>query len=667
MAKRSIISVTDFRGGYSSNIPDERMPNGMVRTGENVYWENRLKKRKGWSEYGATFPTAADFIFGSIRAYMNSKWTHVCAVSLTATSTTIRFMTDNGTAKTFVEIDSGFTVTTSVEAADRFRFTIMKVNGQDAVCGVDKEAIQKPFVIYYDSGFVIETIEEYDTRTRTNDDWYAGQYDASATNPYFDKSSEAQSSTADDFPLATTTNGDGFYVAGILTFNKFVITSASQFDGSPVAVYEFYTAAGTWANLSMVQTPTWTAAAGDRTFEFNIPGLTDSTAAASRWVPWDGAEAQDSVPSVVSGTLFNRYVIRVRYTTAPTSAQTGDYLTVYHSQYLSQIMAGDIPHQITTHNSRLFLAAGSNVNYSPVGRIKGWHVYDTETFIRGGNSIQSMVTHRGYLVIFKGASIYGLLGNSVQNWVVKELDTTIGSDYASSVTVVNQTIFFVGSDGYIYGFNGDVSKRISKHIHDDMTTLLASYTPYAIYFQSNFYLLLGPNILRFDPDTIREDDLGDGLVSFWKYTTASTISTLTSPVYFNGDQDNNFLMAQDDDEFIQLETSNYKDVHSGDSNISIDVKAKDSTFNLFGHNKNYSRVKPDIEKAGNWTFTLLSDHESNSVAVTLASGTGPGQYTEDVSVPYTIDGKDLTLRFQNTSAVFAAIYGYALNVARRVF
>ena len=1030
MAKKAIINVTDFRGGYSTNIPDERMPGNMVRTGQNVYWEDGLRKRKGWSAYGATFPSAADFIFGSIRAFMNSKWTQVTAASLTASSTVIRFMTDNGTAKTFVEIDNSFTVSTSVEAADRFRFAIMKINGQDAVCGVDKESIQKPFVIYYDSGFQIKTIEEFDLRTRTNDDWFAGQYDVSESNPFFDKTSEAQSITADDFPLATTTNGDGFYVAGILTFNKVKITNATQFDdldykltksiyqaytnlmtdptdlttgnwteingcvasnpsltingnaftklttdgtanpqirqiktvtsgvsnvasvilrngnlsgaetstffyidnvglattlgqltitwatksvvqndgddfdytwidddtvelylevttdqvstrfridpdngtvagkyiyatecqvvdstttmfpfvdgthaidiinetftlpdqctivwrGKPrfaydtasdkffwswrvdathylyakynsgasdiiqliwydggtlrtinsyqfddgssftdlnqemiivvsfdgssgsqtgsrliiipltsgavnedatfnatpdvksstfptmsqghfnslnqadsevsytrvyedllvgavtdedtlvallkdktvlldntytIASYQYYQGNDNWAPLSLVQEPDWTAAAGERILEFNYPRL---------WKTWDGAEAQDSVPSEVSGTLFNRFVIRVRFTTAPTSAQTADYFTVFHSQYLTQITDGDIAHQLHVHNSRLFLAAGSNVNYSPVGRITDWHVYDVETFIRGGDKIQKMISHRGYLAIFKGASIYGLLGNSVQNWVVKELDTTIGTDFPSSIAVVNQTIFFVGSDGYIYGFNGDVSKRLSKHIHSDMTTLLASYTPYAIHFESNFYLLLGPNILRFDPDTIREDDLGDGLVSFWKYiTAASGISTLTSPVYFNGDQDNNFLVAQDDNEFIQLETSNYKDVHSGDNNIAIDVKTKDLSFGQFGLKKNYTRVKPDVEKAGNWTFTLLSDHEASSISVTLATGAGPGQYTEDVSVPYTIDGKDLTLRFQNTSAVFAAIYGYALNVARRVF
>jgi hypothetical protein len=658
--KRSILNITDFSGGYSTNLPDDRMPNNMLRTGENVYWEDGLRKRKGWSTYGETFPSAANFLYGSIRAYMNSKWTHVVAVSLTASPTTIRFMTDNATAKTYVEIDATFTKAAEiVKNPDRVRFAIMKVNGEDAVIGVDKVASFKPFVIYYDSGFKIENLEEYDIRTRTNDDWYAGQYDVSETPPYIDDTTDAQDETADDFQVMSTDAGDGFYVSGVVQFNKVVLTSVSQFNTDPDPTYEYYIGDDTWAAATPLSPPDWTAAAGDRTIEFNIP----VTPTFDEWKVWDGADATGG-----TGTLINRYIFRVRFGTAPSGAQTADYITVYHSQYLTQVMSGDIPHQIATHNSTLFLAAGSNVQYSPYGQITGWDFDRVESFIRGGDKIQAMLTHRGYLCVFKGASIYGLFGNSVDNWVIKELDTTIGTDYATSLAVVNQIIYFVGSDGYLYAFNGDVSKQISKHIHDDMTTFLASYVPYGIHFEGNFYLFLGPNILRFDPDTMREDDLGDGRVSFWKYTTeVSSIATLTYPVYFKGDQDTQALIAQNTDEYIQVETSAYKDVYSGDNNIALDVKTKDITFGQFGQKKNYNRIKPDVERAGNWTFTMLADHESTNTAVTMETGAGPGQYTEDISVPYTIDGKDLTLRFQNTSAVFAAIYGYALNVARRVF
>ena len=660
MAKRSVVHVTDFSGGYSSDLPDERMAANMLRTGENLYWEAGLRKRKGWSTYGETWPAAIDYIYGGIRAYMNDKWIDIRAYTLSATATVIHFAMDNTTAKTYAEIDATFTFPVSVEAPDRFRFDIMKVNGEDAVVGVDKEAVQKPFVIYYDSGFTIENLETYDTRTRDNDFWYAGKYDVSEGNPYFDYTSEAQSDTADDFPLTSTTIGDGFYISGILTFNKVLFTSASQFSAA-VAVYEYYQGDDTWASLgTLVQTPAWTAAAGDRTLEFDYP---------QDWAKWDGADAQTSVPALIPDTLYNRYLIRVRFTTAPDAAQTADTLTLYHSQYLTQIMAGDIPHQLKVHNSRLFLASGSNVNYSTYNKgLKEWNEYDVESFIKGGDKIQNMLSYRGSMIIFKGACIYALLGNSVDNWVIKVLDETIGSDYASSMTVVNQTIFFIGSDGYIYGFNGEVAKRISKHIHSDITTLLASYTPYAINYNGNAYITIGPTIFRFDPDTVREDDLGDGVVSAWKYTSSvAGITRLDNPVYFNGDQDTNGLIYQNDNELIQVETSAFKDVYSGDNDISIDYKSKDLSFGEFGLKKNYNRVKPDIEKAGNYTLTLLADHESDNIAVTLASGTGPGQYTEDVSVPYEIDGKDLTLRFQNTSSVYAAIYGFALNVARRVF
>ena len=657
MAK-SVINVTDFSGGYSSDLPDERMPDNMLRTGKNVYWEAGLRKRGGMRRYGGTFSVQPVAFHGHIRAYINGSWTHIVAVSYSTSDTIIRFLTDNATAKTYVEINSSFTFATdSPFDSDRFRFAIMKVNGEDAVVGVDSHQIQKPFVIYYDSGLQIENLETYDTRTRTNDDWYAGQYDVSESNPYYDKTAEAQSDTADDFPLATATNGDGFYVAGILTFTKFIITSASQFDGSPVAVYEYYKGNDTWGTLTMVTTPSWTDSAGDRTFEFDYP---------QDWEKWDGNEALDGSDNEVTGTLYNRFVIRVRFTTAPTSAQTADKLTVYHTQYLTQIMAGDIPHQIATHNSRLFLASGSNVNYSPPGRITGWNEYDTETFVRGGDKIQTMVTHRGYLCVIKGATIYGLFGNSVENWVVKELDSTIGSNYPSSVAVINQTVFFIGSDNYIYGFNGDIAKKISKHIKSDLDADLSSYQPYAVAHKGWYLVDIGTNLYKFDPDTVREDDMGDGIVSIWKYNYPTIVAE--NFISFSGDNDTGSLIGIGQDYLRELETSYYSDEDgAGNVNIAVDVKTKDISFGQFGLKKNYTRIKPDIEKAGDYTFTMYADHENTNISVTMASGTGSGHYTEDISIPYTIDGKDLTLRFQNTSSVFAAIYGIALEVARRVF
>lgn len=1025
MAKRSIINVTDFSGGYSSDLPDERMPDNMLRTGLNVYWEAGLRKRKGQEDLDAIH--SGEIIQGHTRAYMNSGWVHV--IASVGIGTEVLFCTDSATPWTYVEIDSGFRHNhTSGDETDRYRFAVMKVKGEDAVIGVDGEGVEKPFVIYYDSGFHIENLEEYDLRTRVNDDWYAGQYDVSEANPYFDKTAEAQSTTADDFPLATTTDGDGFYVGGILTYNKLEITNASQFDGldyklsksiyqaftnlvqdstdlraaganwasfnttdelstlsingnlftkivnsgailgfnhfnhftsltnliqtgsvtlkkgssvnnvtrfqirnntaavtifdilsdwdnfgsSPatpgtgtlldynwidsetlkiyfkcvalanltddiriqcyasanatadeytywsevqlideaaitmfpfvdgthsadvinetftmpdkfavrlkvnprfafdsgihrfvnwdtslrvyfrddidqmqvfwsdgggsallgsqqfddgsshtninqkldiivfldlssggindsmfivipqesgsinidnswsitpdikssdfptlsignelgiqqadseyeylrvyewdgvkptitssddvddyfigktvlldntytLASYQYYQGNNHWSPLDLIQTPNWTGTAGNKTLEFNYP---------QDWAVWDGAEAQDATPSEVSGTLFNRFPIRVTFPNAPTSAQTADYFTVYHSQYLTQIMDGDIPHQVATHNSRLFLAAGSNINYSPVGRITDWHVYDTETFIRGGEKVQAMITHRGYLCVLKGASIYGMFGNSVDNWVIKELDPTVGSIYPSSVTVINQLVFFVGSDDYIYVFNGDMSKRVSKHIHSDFSSAIGVTNPFSTIHKGNVFIGVGQYVYRLDPDTVREGDTGDGIVSVWKYLGLPAHNMLS----FSGAGDNGYLVGLFGGSVVRLENDTYADNPAGTpQDYSIDVKTKALSFNQFGLNKNYNRVKPDIEKAGNWTFTLLSDHEANNVAVTLASGTGPGQYTEDVSVPYTMDGKDLTLRFQNTSSVFAAIYGYALNVARRVF
>ncbi|KKK99415.1 hypothetical protein LCGC14_2632980, partial [marine sediment metagenome] len=191
----------------------------------------------------------------------------------------------------------------------------------------------------------IENLEKYDERDRDETTWNAGQYTAVGT-VYTDDTTDAQDAGADDFQLCTNVNGDGFFIACTHTFNKVVLKSAQQAAGAPVAVYEYYADDSTWKACSMVTTPTWTAAAGDRTIEFNYP---------SDMGRWDGSES----------ILVNRFMFRVRFTTAPTSAFSCDYATVHHTQYITQITGSDQPHYVIAHNSRLWLAVGYIVYYSP--------------------------------------------------------------------------------------------------------------------------------------------------------------------------------------------------------------------------------------------------------------------------------------------------------------
>ncbi len=646
-----IKAYADFSGGYTSDLPDVLMKENMLRTAENVFWRNGLRKREGYVAYGESGLSGCEVIQGLERAYMNSAWTTIVAMD---DGSDVYLYQDNGTAKTFVVIDDpvAFTLTTD----NKVKFTKAKVDGEDVVIGVN--GVDKPFIIYYDSGFNVKTLESYDERTRTDDDWYAGLYDASETNAYIDDTTDAQDAGADDFVLASTTNNDGFYIAGILTYTKVVITSASQFDGSPVASYQYYKGDDTWGSLSMVSTPTWTAAAGDRTLEFNYP--TD-------WVAWDGSDSVDGEGSTIEGAMSGRWVIRVRFTTAPSTQQTADDITIYHTQYLTQIMDGDIPHEVCTHNSRVIFAAGPNINYSPYGQVTGWATYSTEYFTAGGDKIMKMVSLGDVLTIFKGSAIFSLSGNTYDSWTVRQLTGNVGTINGDTVAVIGQVVFFLGNDKMMYAWNGQMEKRISKHIETDLSGYTTTNAN-AIAYDGDYWISFPDDsiILRMDPDTFRVDDGGEGYVSFFKYTGI----TASQMIYFSDNSDTRELISAKNlstpaGTLIQLEDGNYYDETA--TAITMKVQTKDLTFGTYQKKKRYTRVKPDIEQAEEWTITLLANDGEEELEVTVQSGTDSGHYSEDISVPYTIDGKDFAVKFENTSDVYAAVYGVALEYEGRVF
>lgn len=643
-------SYADFSGGYSSDLPDVLMKDNMLRTAENVFWQNGLKKREGYSAYGES-GISATVIEGIERAYMNSAWTTILAVD---DGSNVTLYQDNATAKTFVLIDDpvAFTLTT----AKKVKFAKMKVDGEDVVIGVN--GTDKPFIIYYDSGFNVTTLEAYDERSRTDDDWYAGLYDASETNKYIDDTTDAQDAGADDFVLASTTNNDGFYIAGILTYTKVTITSASQFDGSPVAVYQYYKGNDTWGTLTMVSTPTWTAAAGERTIEFDYP---------QDWAAWDGSEAVTGAGAAVSGSMAGRWVIRVSFTTAPNTQQTADSMTLAHTQYLTQIMGGDIPHEICTHNSTLYLAAGPNVNFSPYGKVTDWETWNVEYFTAGGEKIMKMVSLGDVLTVFKGSAIFGFTNNSFDNRTVRQLSGTVGTINGDTVAVLGQVAYFLGNDKMIYAWNGQQEQRVSKHIASD----LEGYTitnANAINYMGNYWLSIPDEsiILRSDPDSYRADDTGEGYLSYYKYTSI----TASQMIFFGDNSDTRELISAQNlstpaGSLIELENGNYYDATA--TAITLTVQTRDLNLSSYQIKKRFSRVKPDIEEAEEWTLTLLCNDGDTEVDVTIQSGTGSGHYSEDVSVPYTIDGKDFAVKLENISDVYAAVYGLSLEYEGRVF
>ena len=184
---------------------------------------------------------------------------------------------------------------------------------------------------------------------------------------------------AADFQLGSATNDDGFFIACDQTFNKVVLDTAEQAGGAPVAIYQYFADDGTFKTCTMVQTPTWTAAAGDRTLEFDYP---------SDMGRWTGTES----------FMANKFVFRVRFTTAASVSFSCTSATDFHSQWSTQITSDTPPHFVVAHNSRMWLAVGYIFFLSPPNSLTGWRgLSESEYFLDGGPLIRSAVSFQGYL------------------------------------------------------------------------------------------------------------------------------------------------------------------------------------------------------------------------------------------------------------------------------
>ena len=356
------VSILDFRGGYNSRTPYELVKVNELQKAENAQWRDGLIQRGGHRIY-ATGLSASDVVVGvSPRFYTNSKWYTILAVDEDIAGK-VRFWSLTGTTLARLSTGVEFAAATQVIMAE-LGGVITAVNGTD-----------DPIVIYYDSGWTLKTLDEYDLRTRDEIYWSAGQYTQSGT-VYTDDTTDAQDAGAADFALCTGDNNDGFFIACDQTFNKVTLTTAEQFAGSPVAEYKYFADDGTFKTCTMIATPTWTAAAGDRTMEFDYP---------SDMGRWTGSES----------FMANKFVFRVRFTTAPTGLKSCTSAAVYHSQWITEITLDTKPHFVISHGTRLWLAVGYIFYFSPPhGVTTGWRgLSEAQYFLEGGPLIRSAVSY----------------------------------------------------------------------------------------------------------------------------------------------------------------------------------------------------------------------------------------------------------------------------------
>jgi len=621
---------TDFRGGYAVDLPPEKMEPSMVKTAQNLFWKNGLQKRQGVSTYSTT-DISSYITKGFTRQYINSTWYSFAA--LANASGDVSFWYGLNEVGTLTGIDAGYVwATGDVEFADDLiDGKLVAVNG-----------VNKPAVISFSGTFSIANLESLDARTRGDDDWWAGQYDPSG-DVYTDDTIDAQSTGATaDFLVAPMASNAGCYVAGTYTYNKIIFNSMAAAASGTVA-YEYYKGSSAWGTMDVASAPAWTS--GNVALEWNFP---------SDWEAWDGAE----------DTMAGRYVARLKFSgTRATDGVSCTNLSISHTQYLTQIMADERPSRVAVHGNRLYLAAGNNVNFSPPYRLTDWNGFDTDVFEQGGNQIEAMRSMGEYLAIVKESAIHGYFGNTWDDRYIKVL-TQVGTVNGRTARVVNNALFFLAKDGFRY-FSGNDSRRISKHIQSDIDGYTKTNAN-AVNYKGEYWCCFPSNsvMLTFDPDTIRVDDMGDGRVSFFKFTGIA----VNMMAWNYGGTDNGYLFGAQTigTNLIQrIDNGNYFDGSSTD--IAIVVHTKDTSENEPLRDKRYTRTKVDISKSGIFQYRIYDEYSQNYVEATMDSGTGSGHFHTYFSIPYTIDGMTFSQYLSNTSTVDVSIYGFAIEAIGRKY
>ena len=633
----------DFRGGYATELAPEQMEENMVLLGRNLYYKGSLQRRPGWTNLSVDATIKGFTVRGFCRAYINSGWYNVAAVD---DGSYVNFYYGNAGAYTEITATYNWTKAVNVEMAV-LNGMVIAVNGTD-----------KPAIIYYDGAWMAKDLEAYDARTRGDDEWYAGQWDASETPTFVDDTTDAQSSTADDFSIATVTNDDGFYVAGVNIFNKITITNCPDL-GAVTATYKYYAGAGVWTAVSMVTTPNWNAVEGDKTIEFNLPLASDGQLA---WEKYGDVDTQTD-PTDVPGGALNRYIFLVQFTTA-VDAGSADTLAVSHTQYLTQLFLDDRPTAVAVHKNRVFLFTTNAFRFSPPNQVTEWNSRDIEFVNKGGEKVVAAVSADEYLAIFKEAGLYRYLGTTTNNFSLK-FSALPGAVSPRGVANVAGALFYIAKDGLRLYTNGK-SVVLTRHIQ---SVFDAFTTSDAVLIDWKGSLLMSfptdTKILWADPDTLRKDDMGDGRLSLWDWTGLAADQF----VYASGDGDNGYLIGYDSavSRFVR-ETADGFDVDfaTAETAITVTLQTKYDSFGSPGTRKTFKRQKIEISKSGAWTVTFYANDGQLTASATIASGTGTGHYVKNAS-PLKLDGYNLSTRLVNATTNAVAIYGTSTEFERRAF
>lgn len=569
-----LFTIDDYSGGLATDLAPGKMNPTQAISMQNVLWDGKLSVPAGRTAYA----TPSNTVRGAIRAKLDgTNWTTILAMD---TGTAVRFYYGEDS---FSEIDSSFTATTGADYQFiLFGNRVVGVNGQDY-----------PVVIYYeDSDYQISSLLSLDEQVRDNTYWYAGNYD-SATGFYTDATTAAQDETPDDCTLFDVANdADGFYIASDLTFNKVTFKNTDVTTGAATVTFKYWDGTA-WTAITPTTTPDFTAGS-TQTLEFDLP-ISDWT------LLWEPVSIFSDATTTL---LIDKYVLRIETTTASADVLC-DQIEISNTQYIRQITGAIPPQAIGYYGGRVWLATNSVAYASPYNSITGWAAYNIEVFEQGGEDIEAILGFEDFMLVFKRAAIYGLSGNSYQNFNKRKL-SDVGTKYAKSVAAVGNYAFFLASNGYVYAFSGANIVKISKHIHSEIQANLAvDSDPYGYEYEGRYYLCFSNgNVYVFDPDSFEMDKMGDGVVSWFKLTGRETDYFLNC----DGADDTGYTLA------IENTTPAIYREYYGVNLAGTAIEARYQTAVLFpgerGTEKVWGRIKISVKP--NSTYDLVVRNNNNS-------------------------------------------------------
>jgi hypothetical protein len=310
----------------------------------------------------------------------------------------------------------------------------------------------------------------------------------------------------------------------------------------------------------------------------------------------------------------------------------------------------------------MFMAAQNQVQIGVANSIKGWRPDRWEYFYEGGKEVMDMQTLNNYLVVIKEGRLFAIDGTSWQNWSVRPLEKG-GIVSKRGATVANDILWMIDRDG-LYMFDGNVRRKISKHIQSDIDGY--TLTDAALYFYKTDVMVSFPTnsiALVFDPDTLRQDEMGDGRVSFQKWT-----AYLARDIIHNsGGGDDGNLILLGNNYFSRGDYLAYDNI-TATTPINFQMQTKLFEFGGEQTYKNFTRCKPKILNAtvpagGDYTFKFMTEDSSNSFVIS-AVGNG-GTTTKEISVPYQMDGKLISMYLQHNTIYNARVDNISIDYRDR--